>query len=140
MAHEPHHIDQAQYAPVGKFKHHGQRVGQYRHPGGGRPASALLLGEQMWRMVRVDHVNASVGQRLVQRVAVSCALYRGIALYERTFGSVVRIGEPEMCRAGLGSELLVLQRFIAEKLQFACGGNMQDVQVHIGTCRHIHCL
>ena len=53
---------------------------------------------------------------------------------------VIGIGEPQMRGAGLGCELLALQRMVIEQVQFMGCGKVQNVQVHVGSCSHIKCL
>ena len=87
-------------------------------------------------MVSAYHVNAAVGEGKAQGIAVSSGLDGGIAFYERALVVVIGIGEPQVCRAGLGRELLALQRASMEEVQLMGGSEVQYVQVYFGSSSH----
>ena len=140
MAHEPYHIRHFQYAALHQLKHCGQGIGQYGHSRCSRAASSLLLREQVRGVVSTYHVNVSVSEGQTQGIAVSGGLDGGVAFDAGALGAVISISKPQVCGACLCGELLALQRTVAEKLQFMCGGEMQYVQVHVCACRNIKSL
>ena len=126
---------------IDKLQHGGQRKLQHRHAGSSADTSALLLAPLMGRVVGADSEDKTRGQGLTQGLAVGCGLDGGIALNKRALGGVIGICEPNVGRAGLGRELFVLQRAIAEQLKCSGGGNMKYVQVYVCACCHIQrCL
>ena len=140
MAHETYHIGNLKDTLLGQFKHDRQGVGQYGHARCSRAATSLFFKEQVRGMIGADHVYASACEFTAQGVAVSLCLDGGVAFYERTFGAVILVGEPQMCGAGLGGELLALNRTGLEQLQLTGCCEMQYMQMHVCAGSHVKSL
>ena len=115
-----------------------QRELDQRNAGRAARVGLRLFLEQMRRVVGGEDVQARVGERTHQRVAIGRGLDRGIALDLAAERFVVRVGVAQKVHAGLRGDAFAHDRTGFEQRQLIGGGNVQHVQARAVAARGFH--